>query len=539
MTALHDQTLPEGTRIGVYEIKNVLNVGLFDITYRAWNHHFKDWIILREYFPFDLSARAGDGLNVTPKTPDDRAGFEYGLTVFLQQAETLLQIEHANISGAENVLPFNGTAYLVMNYQNGVPFAKLDWPSVPFTEDEFREILISMLQALQVVHKRKIVHGGIQPATIMVAKDGKLVLTGFSSGRLAIAAQTGQLANALVAGYAPAEQYEDSNKIGPATDFYALAATLYYCITHHAPVAAQDRINAINKGEPDPMAPLCMPSENEANSTFAQVINWMLCAEYADRPQSAAEILAKLKSDQTNDKDGRPTSADGGERHAMLWIIMLFFGVAILTIVELLSLRSEQAASQSLSQSSFPLQQHVDRPTIESPEIETIDVPMIITELTPQSDLVEESAEDTATNQKEVYQAQAEMQITLSDEVHLSDTAIDDSSVQQQESAHIPTEHSVKWYLNAAQKAIKDVRLTTPAGDNAYEYYQQVLAAEPNNVTALSGLQAMLDYYVQLIEKARSDGQPKTAWIYLLRAEYVVPDSPRLRSIRAELTADD
>jgi serine/threonine protein kinase len=534
MTVLHDQTLPAGTRIGVYEIKNVLNIGLFDITYRAWNHHFKDWIVLREYFPFDLSVRASDGLNVEPKSPGDKESFAYGLSVFQDQAEKLMQIEHPNIIDAENILPFNGTAYLVMSYQEGVAFSKLDWPSVSFTEGEFREILISLLQALQVVHKGRIVHGGIQPATIISAKDGTLVLTDFCAARLAIAAHTDQLANVLVAGYAPAEQYENMDKTGPATDFYALAATLYYCITHHAPVAAKDRIIAINKGEPDPMVALPMSSENASNSSFAQVINWMLSPDYDSRPQSAAEILSALKSDQTSDKDERATSVVGGgdEQHSIVWIAIIFFGVAILTIVELLSLRSGQEATQ-ISTDPLSLQQYVDQVTIEPTENKTIDVPIATTESSLASDLTEEFA----IIQNEIHEP--DMQIMQADEQLLLDTNIDNSSVQQQELMQIQVDPSVEWYLNAAQEAINEVRLTTPAGDNAYEYYQKVLAAEPNNVTALSGLQSMVDYYVQLIEKARSDGQPKTAGVYLLRAERIVPDSPRLRSIRAELTAND
>ena len=366
MTAPHDQALPAGTRIGVYEIKNILNVGLFDITYRAWNHHFKDWIVLREYFPSDLSIRASNGLNVEPKSSDDREDFEYGLRVFLQQAEILLQIEHINIVGTENYLPFNDTAYLIMSYQNGVPFSKLDWSSTPFTEEEFREILISLLQALQIVHKSKIVHGGIQPAAIIVTKDGELVLTDFSGARLAIAAHTDRLADVLAAGYAPAEQYANVDKTEPATDFYALAATLYFCITQHAPVTAQERIIAINKGEPDPMTPLSISSEDTSNSTVAQVINWMLCPDLGDRPQSAAEILTVLKSDQKNVKDERASSVAGGDvdQHSLLWIVIIFFSIAILTTVELLSIRSEQEALQ-FSTVSPSLQQNIDQVTIE------------------------------------------------------------------------------------------------------------------------------------------------------------------------------
>ena len=60
-------------------------------------------------------------------------------------------------------------------------------------------------------------------------------------------------------------------------------------------------------------------------------------------------------------------------------------------------------------------------------------------------------------------------------------------------------------HLAAAERAMKELRLTTPEGDSAYDHYQAILATEPNNADAQAGLQKIVDMYVHFVEKAITD----------------------------------
>ena len=301
MTYTHNKVLPESSRIGVYEINDVLKIGPFTITYRAWNHHVKEWVVLHEYFPCDFAIRGDDGLNVKPKLTSEKENFEYGLQAFLKLGEILAQIEHPNIAVVENTLQFNGTVYLIVDYQEGMPRSELESFPTTFSEAKVRPILVSILNALQKIHDCNIVHGGIQPGAILLGKQGKPVLTDFAAARLAIASRIGKLDSELSAGYAPAEQYERTSELGPATDFYALGATMYHCITHNQPVAAQDRLMAISKNEPDPMALRASSLSASYSANLLETIDWMLHPNYNERPQSAAEILTALGSENASD----------------------------------------------------------------------------------------------------------------------------------------------------------------------------------------------------------------------------------------------
>ena len=99
--------------------------------------------------------------------------------------------------------------------------------------------------------------------------------------------------------------------------------------------------------------------------------------------------------------------------------------------------------------------------------------------------------------------------------------------------AHASISSDISQHLAAAEEAIKALRMTTPAGNNAYEHYQSVLAIDPDNAEAQAGIEKMVDMYVYFAEKAITENQLNTARVYLQRAENLLPDSPKLNNLRA------
>lgn len=520
MTNIHDQILPAGTQIGVYEIKGTVKVSPFDITYRAWNHHLKEPVRIQEYFPHDFAVRASDGLRVEPKSPEDKENFNYGLKAFLDQAEMLTLTEHPNLVVAENSLPFNGTAYLIMSARDGMLLSKLIQSGTAFAETELKFILVSILNALQKIHAHKMVHGGIQPAAIFLGKDGEPLLTDFAAARLAIAARTAQFTDELAAGYASAEQYEPTNVSGPATDFYALGATMSACITHHQPIAAQSRVTALSQGEPDPMDSLSAAASATYSVELLQAIDWMLQPEYSRRPQSAGEILTLLKSEQTSG----PSESSPAKQAATavinsnsiiknaLWIGVMIGVVALVTFG--LWFDKKPAGIVDDKQSTVatqPLFQRNPGKTTATPVIkeDQFTAPLIVAQSNPESD----------SNK-------------ISEPAKLPELADETTSLETK-----TDEVLIRKYLVAAEKAYKAGHFTTPSRDNAYKYYQMVLATESNNAEARAGLQKIVGRYVQFIEKAKIEGKLNMVRLYLQRAELVLPDDPKLQNIRKELTA--
>jgi len=64
------------------------------------------------------------------------------------------------------------------------------------------------------------------------------------------------------------------------------------------------------------------------------------------------------------------------------------------------------------------------------------------------------------------------------------------------------TLRTVQLLIEKAQRHVDASRLTAPAGDNAVEFYREVLALDPENEQALAGIDAVLG---RLVEKAKAD----------------------------------
>jgi len=89
--------------------------------------------------------------------------------------------------------------------------------------------------------------------------------------------------------------------------------------------------------------------------------------------------------------------------------------------------------------------------------------------------------------------------------------------------------------LQQAEEARSRDRLTQPAGDNAYDYYQQVLVMEPGHAAARSGLAAIARRYTEMAETALDAGDLDRARRLILRGLSVEPGHSGLQQSRQRL----
>jgi TonB family protein len=111
------------------------------------------------------------------------------------------------------------------------------------------------------------------------------------------------------------------------------------------------------------------------------------------------------------------------------------------------------------------------------------------------------------------------------------------ATLQPTRAGDTPVEDVIKAKLASAQIAYLAGRLIDPRGDNALEYYRNVLALQPDNAEAKAGAQKVIDTLEQRVVKAleeRSAPRVVTAWTALQRA---APDHPHLDALRQQLLA--
>ena len=232
-TLLHEQ----------YLIGRALGDGGFGITYLSWDLGLESRLAIKEYMPNGVAGRSGGESKVVPYTEQTKQEFEWGLDRFLEEARVLKKFSnHPGIVSVDTVFKDNGTAYLVMEFLDGVTFEEfLVRRGGKITFETAMRVVLPSMDALAAVHAEGILHRDISPDNIYLTRAGKVKLIDFGAARNALGQKSRNLSIILKEGYAPEEQYRASGIQGPWTDVYAMAATLYHAITGRIPQPALDR----------------------------------------------------------------------------------------------------------------------------------------------------------------------------------------------------------------------------------------------------------------------------------------------------------
>ena len=238
--------LPPGTPLAKrYVLGRVLGQGGFGMTYVALDSQTRARVAIKEYLPKEFVSREADGTSLLLDSSEQREDFEYGKQQFLAEARTL-----AEFVGGEHIVSIhgyfeeNGTAYFAMEYLEGRNLKQyMEDHGGPLPVHEANRILLPVMEALDWIHSKGIVHRDISPDNIVIKKDGAAKLIDFGAARQSTGEKSKSLDVVLKHGFAPMEQYSRRGRQGPFTDVYAMAATYYYAITGKVPPDAVDRMS--------------------------------------------------------------------------------------------------------------------------------------------------------------------------------------------------------------------------------------------------------------------------------------------------------
>jgi len=95
----------------------------------------------------------------------------------------------------------------------------------------------------------------------------------------------------------------------------------------------------------------------------------------------------------------------------------------------------------------------------------------------------------------------------------------------------------IQELLSRGQRSVDAYRLMTPSGDNAYGYYSAVLALDPDNASAHTGIEQIVELYATLSRKAMSRQQTDRAARYLDRGLSIQPNNRQLLALQSRLEA--
>ena len=237
--------LRKGTRlIGRYTIEGVLGQGGFGITYLGIDELHEKKVAIKEFFPQGIVTRNIEYQDtVTVTFVGEKDNYEKGKERFLKEARTMAKFsKDEGIVKALDFFEINNTAYIVMEYLEGVTLKQYLRENQRIAPEDLIELLVPLIESLDEIHSQGMIHRDISPDNIMVLPDGRIKLMDFGAARDYTEFGEKSLSIVLKPGYAPPEQYQTHGIQGPWTDIYALCATMYKCITGENPPDAIERV---------------------------------------------------------------------------------------------------------------------------------------------------------------------------------------------------------------------------------------------------------------------------------------------------------
>jgi serine/threonine protein kinase len=282
MTLDNVQALPPGTMLGDYRLDAVIGHGGFGITYRAFDSQLAKVVAIKEYLPVEFAVR--EGLKVVARGARFADDFAWGRERFLDEARALARFRHPHIVPVMRFLVANGTAYTVMEFEDGRNVAEmLREPDRRLPPDEVRRLAEGLLLGLGAVHAQGFLHRDIKPSNVIIRRDGVPILIDFGAARQAMGSRTRTMTSVLTPQYAPIEQYAVDGNQGPWSDIYSAAALLHHAIAGQSPPEAASRVGR------DPYRPLVETQAGLFDQTFLAAVDRGLAFAPEERPQSVGD----------------------------------------------------------------------------------------------------------------------------------------------------------------------------------------------------------------------------------------------------------
>ncbi len=235
-------TVPLKTMLGDrFVVGRILSANGEGITYIGWDTANDAIVQIREYFPAGVAKRNPD------KTVSMLKGKEYtfneGLLEFLEINKIIKSSDLPSLIPVIDVFEENGTAFAVMQNIPGVTLSDfLSSNGGTLKWEQARALFLPLIDTIKGMHDQGIIHKGISTDTIIVGRDGKLRLSGYSINKLRYENEEVQFE--VLDGFAALEQYktEEEYQFGTYTDVYGFCSTVFNVLIGTLPAKATARL---------------------------------------------------------------------------------------------------------------------------------------------------------------------------------------------------------------------------------------------------------------------------------------------------------
>ncbi|MFE0731156.1 serine/threonine-protein kinase [Streptomyces antibioticus] len=225
------------------------------------------------------------------------------------EARAAARINHSAVVTIHDVLDHDGRPWIVMELVEGRSLADAVTEDGRIEPAEAARIGLWVLRALRAAHTAGVLHRDVKPGNVLLADDGRVLLTDFGIAQIegdSTITRTGEVVGSV--DYLAPERVRGQDP-GPASDLWALGATLYTAVEGRSPFRRTS-----------PLSTLQAVVEEEAEETryagpLGHVITALLRKDPATRPATAEaeRLLAEAA-------EGRGPGGPGGPGGAQVFV---------------------------------------------------------------------------------------------------------------------------------------------------------------------------------------------------------------------------
>ncbi|MFF8524059.1 serine/threonine-protein kinase [Streptomyces werraensis] len=228
------------------------------------------------------------------------------ITRTLREAKAIARIRNTSAVTVFDVVQEDDRPWIVMELVEGKSLAEVIREDGLLEPRRAAEVGLAVLDVLRSAHREGILHRDVKPSNVLIADDGRVVLTDFGIAQVEgdpSITSTGMLVGAP--SYISPERAR-GHKPGPAADLWSLGGLLYAAVEGTPPYDKGSAIATLT-------AVMTEPLEDPKNAgPLRDVIHGLLNKDPAQRLDDRAAramLTAVISAPDTKDADGQPADA--------------------------------------------------------------------------------------------------------------------------------------------------------------------------------------------------------------------------------------
>lgn len=271
----------EARRFGDYDVLAEIARGGMGVVYRARHRLLKRIVALKVL-------RAGNGAT------------EEDISRFMQEAKAVASLSHPNIVPIHELSIEQGQYFFTMNYIEGWSLDHLI-ERQKFPPYRVCEIIEIVARAIHYAHTKGIIHRDIKPANVIMAEDGRPMLTDFGLAvNLSLSRNEERMTrDGSIMGtipYIPPEQAAGRlEEISPRSDVYSLGALFYEMLTQRPPFTGMTQYELLQRVI-NQYPPLPRKINPRINADMETICMKCLAKEPEQRYQTALELAEDCRA---------------------------------------------------------------------------------------------------------------------------------------------------------------------------------------------------------------------------------------------------